>query len=265
MYEIEKWKELYALKNSTITIGSLYNVDPEVVRYWLKANGVDTSKKKKQFDETAFEKIDNPDKAYWLGFIYADGYIATKDPILGISLHRRDEEHLNLFGQFLNSKYEVKRYSGKTSYGDVEYSRICLRSKKTKEDLIKLGVFEKKSLILKFPTESQVPEKFIWHFVRGYFDGDGCLTKNASNNKHSLFFCGTKEFLEGLSIVLFGSIKNIYKEKRNSVNNYKLLVGGENQIFSILQNMYKKGKLSLERKRNKYLDFVVSYYSRLME
>ena len=56
-----------------------------------------------------------------------------------------------------------------------KYYQLSLRSKIICEDLKKLGCLQKKSKILVFPTESQVPKNLIHHFIRGYFDGDGSV------------------------------------------------------------------------------------------
>ena len=47
------------------------------------------------FNEDFFEIIDNENKAYWLGFIYADGYVSAKS--LVIELHKDDESHIVKF------------------------------------------------------------------------------------------------------------------------------------------------------------------------
>jgi intein/homing endonuclease len=57
----------------------------------------------------------------------------------------------------------------------------------------------------------KVPEKFLRHFVRGYFDGDGCvyLWKTIGKNKMPIirklsviFTSGSEEFLEQLCQLL---------------------------------------------------------------
>lgn len=53
--------------------------------------------------------------------------------------------------------------------------RLACYSKKSYTDLINKGCGINKSLILKFPDETQVPQNLISHFIRGYFDGDGCV------------------------------------------------------------------------------------------
>jgi len=61
--------------------------------------------------------------------------------------------------------------------------------------LIKLGCVPKKSLILTFPTEEQVPQEFIYDFIRGYIDGDGYIQYDYIKHRYRIIIAGTKAFL----------------------------------------------------------------------
>lgn len=57
-------------------------------------------------------------------------------------------------------------------------------------DLINLGCIPRKTLVLKFPNESTVPKQLIKHFIRGYMDGDGCIStyyKKRKERKRRIF------------------------------------------------------------------------------
>lgn len=71
--------------------------------------------------------------------------------------------------------------------------RISIYSKELSDDLTKLGCFQNKSLELKFPTNKQVPDKLIHHFMRGYFDGDGSICFGQGQLRFSII--GTEDFL----------------------------------------------------------------------
>jgi intein/homing endonuclease len=125
-----------------------------------------------------FDVIDTEEKAYWLGFIYADGYIETESNRFGIGISIKDYGHLVKFNSFM--KYlgnNIKTKISKQKYkGELKEKEICfwrVSDKHLKESLIKQGCFEKKSLILEFP---KIPAKLVKHFIRGYFDGDGCVS-----------------------------------------------------------------------------------------
>lgn len=132
--------------------------------------------KKHNLNESFFEKIDSEEKAYFLGLMYSDGYIFSSKHTkgLGIQLQEPDKELLIKFNQCLKSNYPlmvVKRLD--------ENHQNCIRlygySKKIAEDLTKQGCFENKTKKLQFPSCNQVPSNLIHHFIRGYFDGDGCV------------------------------------------------------------------------------------------
>lgn len=70
--------EYLSLEQPSLTkIGAKYNLDRHVVSRRLKELGykVINHQNKVKFNNTVFDSIDTEEKAYWLGFIFADGYI----------------------------------------------------------------------------------------------------------------------------------------------------------------------------------------------
>jgi hypothetical protein len=123
------------------------------------------------FDENYFETIDAEEKAYFLGFISADGCVIERNGncrVLSIHINKQDIDILEKFKKEIN-------YEGEISMGKSR-SRMCTifcTSMKMFNDLSKYNVTPRKSRILKFP---KLPENMIHHYMRGYFDGDGlCL------------------------------------------------------------------------------------------
>lgn len=152
----------------------------------LEQLGIKTTKgnhyRKYFFNFNFFEKIDSELSAYWLGFMYADGCIQKQNKYgeqeFKIAIRDTDLELLEKFKQDIQSTYPIRYDNSKGK----EHSLVIqsLRSQKTVEDLKKLGCVENKSLILTFPTEEQVPKKYLHHFIRGYFDGDGSISSYKS-------------------------------------------------------------------------------------
>ena len=128
---------------------SLCGIYDALKRWNINTRNLSDSHKVYVCNEVYFEEINSEEKAYWLGFIYADGYI-TNDT-LGISLSSLDEGHLRKFKTSVESTYPINRYKSKSIYGECNYSRMIIKSKKIVEDLRKKGVLNNKSLILKFP------------------------------------------------------------------------------------------------------------------
>lgn len=211
-----------------------------------------------------FKTIDDEEKSYWLGFIYADGYVATKGSYIGISLSRRNREHLNKFARTLHTDYPIKDYMVSHGYKEgTAYCRLLVCSDTMKKDLCNKGVLTNKSLRLTFPSLQVVPVELLNHFIRGYFDGDGSLSNYKRNHQKnfSIKICGTYEFLDSikshLEITLeFDSLGSICKGKKNNKNNYYFSIGGNNQIAKVLNYLYKDTTVYLERKYLLYNEFL---------
>ena len=135
-----------------------------------------------------FEKIDTEEKAYWLGFLYADGSVGSKENKIELGLAEKDLKQIEKFKTFLKINNKISYRESSKSY------RISFRSDKCKQDLINLGCVPKKSLILTFPSEEQVPNNLIKHFIRGYFDGDGHIPKDKYSRDAQ--FISTRSFCE---------------------------------------------------------------------
>lgn len=118
-------------------------------------------------NEDFFGKIDTEEKAYWLGFMYTDGFINNKrnhtNYKIGITLTESDKNHLEKFKQAINFTGEIKTYQpnkNKASFKCTKpYSRILISSNKLAQDLINKGCFTKKTLSLQYPDNSIVPKE----------------------------------------------------------------------------------------------------------
>lgn len=227
-----------------------------IKKWGIKKKDMSDISRKFHINHNFFENIDSEQKAYWLGFIYADGYITTKNQI-GISLSIQDKKHLEKFLKDIEADYEVKDYKSISGYSKKAYSRVLITSKKLFNDLKQNGVSESKSLILKFPEFIQA--NLLHHFIRGYFDGDGSIV--ISNIKSPRFkLCGTKEFLSSIIKVLNKEIPfykdtfkdTLYKRKKDDKNTYHISFGGKNKVIAIMNYLYQDTTVYLDRKYSKY-------------
>ena len=204
-----------------------------------------TRNRKHNFDLNFFETIDTEEKAYWLGFMYADGYV-NYNGLVSINLQEKDKDHLYKF------KETLKAYSTELKYNSRSKSyNISLRSVKMSSDLIKLGCKQKKSLTLLFPKESQVPKDLLHHFMRGYFDGDGCICVTEKTNTFSLL--GTFDFIDKYYdevLLNTGDTKHSLYKKNNV---YELAISKPKSIDKIYEYLYKDASVFLERKKEKFL------------
>lgn len=261
--DFKKMIDLYNNGYSSVEIGKIFNAPPSSIAGYIKrrignmrSNKINS--RKYTCDGTCFDNIDSPEKAYWLGFIYADGYLsnAKNKKIFGISLSIKDKDHLFKLKEFLSASNPICDYTSTEGYSKGKmYSRLLIHDDCLYDNLIKHGVLLKKTLILKAPD---ISEHLKPHFIRGYFDGDGCLT-SSKLKKNGLQFkikivgveCVLdyiKEYIEFNSDIV---IRKYYKRREND-NVYSIDISGNKQNKKILDLLYKESNVHLQRKYEKY-------------
>lgn len=210
-------------------------------------------------NENYFEVIDTPEKAYWLGFLYADGFIQSprkhSNYKVGITLTGADKGHLEKFKKAIEFTGEIKTYNrSATCYmGTKPYSRILVSSNKMAMDLIKLGCKEHKTEVLEYPNKSIIPSEFEKDFVRGCIDGDGSIILY-SNGEYGLKFTGTKSMCKGiLKFLEKENLKLSQRHPERPVDNYNFSIGGRVQVKRIATLLYQNTIVYLDRKYERYL------------
>lgn len=212
-------------------------------------------------DHTFFDIIDSEEKAYWLGYLYADGYLYEPTSTLTFTQAEQDSEMVYKFKECLSATYPVLIYDeNKTKFYEREIScqktyRINIKSKQITESLLEKGCMQNKTFKIAFPTKEQVPTKLISHFIRGYFDGDGCFVKSPVKKMYASFsLLGTQHLLEGIQEELFlnarlNLIKIEFADKNNS-SVYKLAYSGIGNFKSFYEYLYKNATVYNPRKKN---------------
>lgn len=213
------------------------------------------------YNRRAFKSIDTQEKAYWLGFISADGnvYINRKSGggKLSIALSSVDESHLYKFLKFIESDSRAyKRRNHKGYSNNTEVSHIEVSSIEMVNDLIGYGVIPRKSLILKPPA---LRDDLIKHYIRGFFDGDGSIYTQKRFNKNNeritdsyyINFTGTLEILEWIQNNI-GIYTKMEQRKKTYKNTYYFRFGGNKQVYRVMSNLYKDSIIHLDRKYEKY-------------
>jgi len=201
-------------------------------------------------NENIFETISTEHQAYWLGFLYADGSVGSKDNRVELTLAAKDLEHLKKFKDFIEIDNKISYRKKTNAY------RYSFRNIKIKKDLIKQGCHPQKSLTLLFPTKEQVPHNLIHHFMRGYMDGDGYIT-NTPKTK-SIGFIGTYSFISSVIDVFNlkpNKICNVHHE--NGAKKYQL--SAMREMIDFLNLLYQDATVYLNRKYEKYLSLLPSY------
>lgn len=223
--------------------------------------------RKFKIDDNFFDIIDTEHKAYWLGFLLADGYLINSGhstESFGITLDVKDKYILEKFKKDLNSTYTVKEYNGKSIYNGVvsEYTvaKFSAKSKKIFNRLQELGFTLTKTYDATLPLE-HVPKELWNHLIRGYFDGDGGFNK-ASGKFHTydIGFTGTFEVISSIRKVLNKeNLKLSQRHKDRDNNNYQLRICGDLQCYNIAKWLYKDSTIYLIRKYDRFLELKNKY------
>ena len=253
-HEMVKAKALTIYKEEKISLVKLsknLKVDRETLTKWVRESGMHIRiDGKNPINSHTFEKIDTEEKAYWLGFLFADGGIYRNT--IELSLALKDTAHLEKFKKFM-------AWGGNLAIDNkIGRCRVVFADKITVKDLFKLGCTERKSLTLRFPTENQVPKHLIYHFIRGYFDGDGSINDPIKNGL-GLSLLGTKSFLTSI-LNIFGFDANLkVKNVKQSQEVFFFALSGANGRW-FLKNLYQDATVFLERKKERYEGHLCNCY-----
>lgn len=254
--QIEDILNKYQNNWSQQKIADFYQVSRTVIKRILETQekGIVIRERtsKYQYQQDIFEVIDTAEKAYWLGFLAADGcnYQREHNASIIININEKDIEHLNKFKQFCKTDAEIKSYIGFEGFSNsTPMCKITLNSKKISNDLIDKGILPNKSLILQPPKISQ---QFYKSFILGYFDGDGSISKTSQYNNYSISIQGTKEILTWICEVLNWDAKLEKRNTNSNSNSYYIRCGGTNKPYQILNQLYNSCETHLDRKFNIY-------------
>ena len=263
---IKHWK-LNKDKNRPIThLARECNVTPETYRKYLREVGYDPKGVvyKYKANRSFFNEIDSEKKAYWLGFITADGNITIKRGsyyILSISVAKKDKEILVKFLEDLEADFPIySKYSpDPNGSGKIfEQFRVDISSKEICEGLIKHGCMPNKSLKVRIPN---LEDPYLKHFLRGYFDGNGSIIFN-ERRYLTVQVASSVSFLNDLIMLLESKLsitpKKIYRPKKAKNDKWGIWKCVTDEAERLLNYLYSDSTLYLERKYLKYREFV--YY-----
>lgn len=265
---IEEYKNTPLYDRSIAKISSKFGINKKTLTKYLKEQNIEivANGNKSEFNRTFFDVIDTEEKAYWLGFMYADGYIGATEYSVGLNISLKDINHLKKYNNALNYKKglnisETHQFgsSEKTNKnGETLYMvSTTIRDKQLWEGLNSKGCIPNKSLILTFPDESIFcDKKLIYDFIRGYVDGDGTLgvyphSKTNPKLEESLLIVGTKSFLEGVQKYLG---KGYLMQKPNCNENTYRLGYSTSKANKAAELLYKNANIYLDRKYNIYIN-----------
>jgi hypothetical protein len=205
--------------------------------------------RKYSFNQFFFETIDTEAKAYWLGFIMADGGIDTtgRSKQLFIKLKLDDIFHLEKFKKALDSNHPIKISSSLVFGGKFYSAKIRICSYKLVDDLAKYKIIQNKTDKIRFPD---IRSDLINHFIRGYFDGDGSISIVKSTNQKQINIIGKNyEFIKDFQHYLTKNCDINLLKINKTKNLFKISYGGNINIEKIGNFLYNNASIYLERKK----------------
>jgi len=228
----------------------VHSFDELVVRIYTANMGVKYKVNEKFFEKWSYEM------AYILGFIFADGSLEDASYLRGLYLriHNTDYKIISKIKNALGSEHKIVRLP---ALNNNRKTRFILRigSHKIFNDLSKFKLHPNKSLDLEMPA---IPKKYFGSFLRGYFDGDGCVhIEKSRGTLRVIFTSGCKNFLDKLSALISENIKINLHRTLNSRRSYQLRYSQQDGL-KILSYLYKniKNKLYLIKKYRIYQNFI---------
>lgn len=184
--------------------------------------------------------------AYILGFWFADGSVEDTPSMRGkyLRVTNTDKDRIALIQKVLHAQHQIIRLPPTSKNGKPRYflrfgSHVMFKS------LLRYGMVPRKSLIMTFPP---VPTRFFADFVRGYFDGDGCVYLERSRGSKGqiitrrltlVFTSGSKQFLEelGRQLVKYAGVQKV--PVRTSHRSFQLRYSTSDSVL-LFCLLYKK-------------------------
>lgn len=253
---------LLSLKHK-VSIRHVYRI-LRLNRVKIKKELIEHFRRKYNLNDNYFSSIDSEDKSYFLGLFFADGYNNERKHSVRLLLKDSDIDILLEFKKYINSESPIHSCISNKIYKQC-YIDIC--SKNISSDISKLGCTQKKSLTLKYPNITDY--NLNRHFIRGYFDGDGCIYLKYRINKIKqkspvcvVSVCSTESFLESLNNIISKDI-GILGKKIKCGNVYNLWIGGNKKAIKFLDWIYNDSSIYIERKHYKYIQFKKDYETSL--
>lgn len=252
----------YQSGENALVIAKSLAVAEQTIRNVLKRGGarmrsVSHARRIYSCDHHFFDRIDTESKAYFLGFLAADGGIVKNT--LRVVLSPKDECVLRAFKHALSSDHPIKRYRSRTAKGGQNgyFVYYTIISPEMVAALAKHGLNERKTFTLRWPTT--IPPPLLRHYLRGYSDGDGSFVARRFKDRpqwspaYGWSITSSEDFVIGCREYLakehgFGRVKPI----AHRTSDVKILrYSGNRQVARLADLLYRDVTVWLPRKRDK--------------
>lgn len=268
--QTESIVELYKVNKNLSEISKILNISVYMIKKTLMLGGIKFQKfisknSKYKLNESVFREINSPEKAYWIGYLAADGYIFSNgkghSSRNGVTLLAsiKDIDLIKSFLGFIECERPIRRVFKKalTTEEVHEYASVSIANVVMAKDLISHGLIQNKSLTLKPP---HIPKDLVKYYILGYFDGDGCISvyKGKSGALTSnVSFTGTFEVCSWIQKFFLEKDINfsLYQRTPNK-NTWGLMSTGNCKTVMALNELYSDAENLpfLKRKYELYID-----------
>lgn len=235
------------------------NVSIDSIYKYMTLYNVKYEKKYKgnYYCNNKFFNDESPESFYLAGFIAADGSVQYRkySKILKITLSKKDINHLEKIKKILDSNHPIKEYKVKKSKlvnSENESVELQIANKDIVDDLKKFNIIPNKTKVYEMP-EWILSHKFLNHFMRGYFDGDGTITycglaKGRKKIQLNFSILGTERFIQQYKGILFKFCKASDAKITQHSSIFRISYSGNNLVKNIYDFLYKNQNICLQRK-----------------
>jgi hypothetical protein len=204
-----------------------------------------------QVDQDFFLTVDTEQKAYFLGLLCADGWVRKGE---GVGLSSTDKELVEGLKKALQATHPITTKSPQKTASRKTHYAIFVCCKALAEQLEALGCTPAKSKTLQFPTS--VPIGLTQHFIRGLWDGDGCVRR--TSNGVAVELCGTKEVVTAVrDWLVHQGLPKATVRPHSSI--FKIAYNGRVSVLLFRCAVYKGATVFLRRKKDKVFSELPKY------
>lgn len=214
-----------------------------------------------------FNTIDTSEKAYILGFYIADGCLVKNKICFSLNL-----EDLQILKDIKNYLCPITKISytkeriNKSGILSHSMCKISITSDEMSKTLEKYGLGHRKTYLAK-SIKNIIPNELMWDFIRGYFDGDGCVSASDTTKKHITKTGEEKVYHHwniGFTIIskdrmILDEINEFFIKEGIDTHVYpdtreNFLVGTHSleEVKKIYNKLYTTSNLYLQRKKEKF-------------
>lgn len=211
-----------------------------------------------------FNPVNQPEAAYWLGFLVADGCVQTRchkyrtSYIISCTVARQDKQHVERLANYMGGK--VYDYSGRSvmykAHQSPDWSCLC-----------QYGFGKRKAYRLVWPIS--LSNELLRHYVRGFFDGDGSMWTRTNLTETSMqaswtvysvceqFLSKMQKWLKKYNLRCLKYTQNIAPHKIDGrdvkgCTMHKLMICAHDDLIKLYDLLYNDANVYLERKKDKF-------------